>query len=340
MWAWIVHERCDVKREGWKEREVQERREKKRRRNHAKRHIHFWSTFTSIKIDLLFSFSSTDFALCIDVLENLLLFSLYFGCSQNHLRWFVEKHRFKLRIDTQTRLTTRSLKPSSSLENITTNDLRRSIETINQSLSTLIWSIFTLIILRNCEESQSLSMFVLWWFCSRHESSRYCKIVDIDLYYTLKRSTESRIKNFFHWLCNNYSVKKISSIEIYWHQLSQLYIKWKNRRINSLILKQIFDVSDRKHRCFDMINREIVHQWFTSWRTRSERQRNWQVSLERERFSEDFALSLSDEHKHLFSWTTMNSTCDDLADRCVHWILIQSSSRNHLSRLESVRSTR
>ncbi len=200
----------------------------KRRWSHAKRCIRFWSTFTSIKIDLLFSFSSTDFALCIDVLENLLLFSLYFDCSQNHLRWFVEKHRFKLRINIQTRFMTHLLKSSSLLENITINDLRRLIEIINQSLSMLIWSIFTSIILRDCEENQSLSMFILWWFCLRRRSSRYCSIVDIDSYYTLKKSTKSHIKNFFHWLCNNYSVKKISSIEIYWHQLSQLYIKWKN----------------------------------------------------------------------------------------------------------------
>ncbi len=229
-----------------------------------------------------------------------------------------------------------SLKSSSSLENITINDSRRLIETIDRPFSTLIQSIFTSIILRDCEESQSLSMFVLWWFCSRRQSSRYCSIVDIDSYYTLKKSTKNRIKNFFHWLCNNYSVKKISSIEIYWHQLSQLYIKWKNQRINSLILKQIFDVSDRKCRCFHMINKEIVHQRFTSRRTRAERQRNQQISLKCERLSEDFTLSLSDEHKYLSSWTTTSSTCNDLADRCVHWISIRSSSWNHLSRSEFV----
>ncbi len=237
MWARIVHGRCGVKREGWKGREVQERREEKRRRNHAKRRIRFWSTSTPIKIGLLFPFSSADFPLCIDVLESLFLFSLYFDCSQNHLRWFIKKHRFKFRINTQTRFTTHSLKSSSSLENITINDSRRLIEIINRSLSTLIWLIFTLIILRNCEENQSLLMFILWWFYSRRRSSRYCSVINIDSYYTLKKFTKSRIKNFFHWLCNNYSVKKISSIEIYWHQLSQLYIKWKSQWINSLILK-------------------------------------------------------------------------------------------------------
>jgi len=141
---------------------VQERREEKRRQGHAKRRIRFWSTFTPIKTGLLFPSSPTDFALCIDVLENLLLFSLYFDCSQNHLRWFVEKHRSKPRTGTQTRLTTRPLKPSSPLENITINDLRRSIETIDRPPSTLIRPIFTSIVLRDCGEGQSLPMFVLW----------------------------------------------------------------------------------------------------------------------------------------------------------------------------------
>ena len=45
-------------------------------------------------------------------------------------------------------------------------------------------------------------------------------------------------------MCNNYSVKKISSVETYWHQLSQLYIKWKGRRISPLTLKQIYNVSE------------------------------------------------------------------------------------------------
>ena len=51
---------------------------------------------------------------------------------------------------------------------------------------------------------------------------------------------EGRIKNFFHWMCNNYSVKKISSVETYWHQLSQLYIKWKGRRITTILLVAAF----------------------------------------------------------------------------------------------------
>ncbi|KAL9124214.1 MAG: hypothetical protein Q9217_006433 [Psora testacea] len=66
-------------------------------------------------------------------------------------------------------------------------------------------------------------------------------VVEIDPYYTLRKATQGRIKNFFHWMCNNFSVGKIGLVSTYWHQLSQLYIKWKGRRINPLILKQIFD---------------------------------------------------------------------------------------------------
>jgi hypothetical protein len=101
----------------------------------------------------------------------------------------------------------------------------------------------TSIVLKDCGESKSDPV----WFYDHPifvaDPSRYCKVVGIDPFYTLKRSIEGRIKNFFHWLYNNYSVKKISSVETYWHQLSQLYIKWKGQRINPLTLKQIFNVS-------------------------------------------------------------------------------------------------
>ncbi|KAL9127453.1 MAG: hypothetical protein Q9217_003670 [Psora testacea] len=69
----------------------------------------------------------------------------------------------------------------------------------------------------------------------------YCDTVEIDPYHTLTKAMEGRIKNYFHWMCNKYSVKKISSVETYWHQLSQLYIRWKGRRINPLTLKQIYN---------------------------------------------------------------------------------------------------
>ena len=135
----------------------------------------------------------------------------------------------------------------------------------------------------------------------RSSFSRYCEVVNIDPYHTLKKSTEGRIKNFFHWLCNNYSVKKISLVKTYWHQLSQLYIKWKGRRINPLSLKQIFDVSGKNHRCSDMADKEIVHQRFARRRTRPGRQRNRQASLGRGRLPGGFALPLGDGHKHLSS---------------------------------------
>ncbi|KAL9636771.1 MAG: hypothetical protein Q9164_002615 [Protoblastenia rupestris] len=50
------------------------------------------------------------------------------------------------------------------------------------------------------------------------------------------------INNFFHWMCNEYMVKKVSSVTTYWHQLSQVYIKYKGRRINPLVLKNVYKV--------------------------------------------------------------------------------------------------
>lgn len=99
--------------------------------------------------------------LCICVLEDLLLFSLSFDCPKSHLRWFVEKHRFKHGTSTQTCLTTHLLELSSRLESITIHDLRRSIKTIDRPLFTLIQPIFTSIVLRDCGEGQSASMFIL-----------------------------------------------------------------------------------------------------------------------------------------------------------------------------------
>ena len=137
----------------------------------------------------------------------------------------------------------------SQLENTTTHDTRRSIKAIDQRLFTPMSPIHTSIVSKVCGESKSPSVWILQSFCSRYSSSisRYCDTVDIDPYYTLKRSMVGRIKNFFHWMCNNYSVKKISSVETYWHQLSQLYIKWKGRRISPLTLKEIYNVNESAH---------------------------------------------------------------------------------------------
>ena len=71
---------------------------------------------------------------------------------------------------------------------------------------------------------------------------RYCEVVNIDPYYTLKKSPADRIHNFFHWMCKEYTVKKVSSVLTYWRQLSQVYIKYKGRRISPLVLEQVSEV--------------------------------------------------------------------------------------------------
>ncbi|KAL8706328.1 MAG: hypothetical protein Q9201_000611 [Fulgogasparrea decipioides] len=46
-------------------------------------------------------------------------------------------------------------------------------------------------------------------------------------------------------MCNKYTVKKASSVTTYWRQLSQVYIKYKGRRINPLVLKTIYKFIER-----------------------------------------------------------------------------------------------
>ena len=67
-------------------------------------------------------------------------------------------------------------------------------------------------------------------------------MVNIDPYHMLKKSPAGRINNFFHWICNEYTVRKVSSVTTYWHQLSQVYIKYKGRRISPLVLKKVYEV--------------------------------------------------------------------------------------------------
>ncbi|KAL9098052.1 MAG: hypothetical protein Q9163_006211 [Psora crenata] len=54
------------------------------------------------------------------------------------------------------------------------------------------------------------------------------------------------IINFFHWMCNKYTVLKVSSVITYWRQLSQVYIKYKERRISPLVLKEVYELDDSK----------------------------------------------------------------------------------------------
>ena len=57
-----------------------------------------------------------------------------------------------------------------------------------------------------------------------------------------KKSPAGRIMNFFHWMCNKYTVPKVSSVITYWRQLSQVYVKYKGRRISPLVLKEVYEV--------------------------------------------------------------------------------------------------
>ena len=76
---------------------------------------------------------------------------------------------------------------------------------------------------------------------------RYCDFVKIDAVKTLKDAVFGRFTNFFHWFCNKFTVKKVSSIETYWRTLSQLYNKLKGRRMDPLLLNQMAEVGRRNN---------------------------------------------------------------------------------------------
>lgn len=79
-------------------------------------------------------------------------------------------------------------------------------------------------------------------FYSQMTLSRYCKLVNNDPYYTLKKSPAGRINIFFLWMYNEYIIRKVSFVTTYWHQLSQVYTKYKGRRIGLLVLKKVYEV--------------------------------------------------------------------------------------------------
>ena len=52
----------------------------------------------------------------------------------------------------------------------------------------------------------------------------------------------TRAESFLYWMLKNFTIKKTSFVETYWHQLSQLYIKWTGDRMEPLLLK-VYSVS-------------------------------------------------------------------------------------------------
>lgn len=227
------------------------RREELTWRSRIKRRLHFWIIFTFIKTVVFFSFSLIDFFLCINVLKK--------SSSVQSFVWLPaassEMIRRKALFQAQNQHSNSSHESSAENKLSAQKYYNQRFEKIDKNHRLITFYVDTINfhidrIERLWKRSISFNVQFLMTLLTSSFFFRYCEVVDIDFYYTLKKSMKGRIKNFFHWLCNNYFVKKINSIETYWHQLSQLYIKWKERRINSLILKQIFDVNDKKTSIF------------------------------------------------------------------------------------------
>ena len=108
--------------------------------------------------------------------------------------------------------------------------------------------------LRTSSSTSNNPPFKFWVFYSLAILSRYCRVAGIDPYHRLKKPPAGRINNFFRWICNEYTVLKTSSVTTYWHQLRQVYIKYKGRRASPLVLKKVY-----LHRCPPRQKSTVLH---------------------------------------------------------------------------------
>lgn len=215
-------------------------------------------TWESILVPLLalikrsapFPLCSSSFHLVIPSIFTRPLFSpslvLYrnFSWSSSDWLWFVVKcHTTPLRRPSL-RLTPRLRRTMYLHATITIGGTKRWTRSVGVRVFTRTRQNHRWIGWKVCEEStRNAPSFTLYRFIYSSASlSRYCKVVNIDPYHTLKKSSAGRINNFFHWVCNEYTVRKVSSVTTYWHQLSQVYIKYKGRRISPLMLKKVYEV--------------------------------------------------------------------------------------------------
>ena len=98
-----------------------------------------------------------------------------------------------------------------------------------------------------------------WVFYSLAILSTYCKVADIDPYHKLKKSPAGRINNFFRSMCNKCTVLKTSSVTTYWHQLRQVYIKYKGRSASPLVLEKVY-----LHKCPPRQKNTVLHAIYLS----------------------------------------------------------------------------
>ena len=63
--------------------------------------------------------------------------------------------------------------------------------------------------------------FTIFSFLMIH--SRYCEHVDLEPQTTLITCCTARAENFLHWLLENHTVKKVSSVETYWQAQPTLH---------------------------------------------------------------------------------------------------------------------
>ena len=178
-----------------------------------------------------------------------------------------------------------------------------------------------------------LSLYGFYWLMNL---VKYCKMMNIDSYHTLKKVSAERINNFFHWIYNEYTVWKVSSVIMYWHQLNQVYIKYKGQWISLLMLKKVYKVHTNARVLSSANENESVHCWAPDTRAWLKWQQDRQILVECERLLKDALLSLSDWHQLLSAQTSVSAGCHSSLTDCSHQFLFWDAAENHLQQYWSV----
>ena len=147
----------------------------------------------------------------------------------------------------------------------------------------------------------------------------------------------ARMQNFWWWYMKIYSSKKISAVIIYWHQLNQIYQAWKNRRMNSKMMKNI------KLICFRFIYSLIYYYWCNQFINRDFTHAHELDDVEKIKFTLNFqdflkisSISLTERHEYV---RVKAAACADdysLINDDLHRLQTRSSACHRISRSKLV----
>lgn len=99
----------------------------------------------------------------------------------------------------------------------------------------------------------------LYWLANLFRLRKVVNINDLNI---LEKSPAS-ISKYIYQLCNEYTMREMSCITTYWHQLSLVYIRYKGRRICLLALK-VYEIYYSQRKSTGQGLHESARRWIPS----------------------------------------------------------------------------